>query len=321
MKVNYTSFKVYLNHIYPNTKHPSVRPTIHPSIQFLCFLYFNLSIFKTDSFRPTQPSLKHNTHLSDHSPTGPPIHQCIIRTSFIHCRCSQNHIPTNPSVHFLQDTKYRCSETLWLLYLLAVDKAPSTAVLKYLACCVYLQDTAPSTVVLKCRACCVYLQDTAPSTAVLKCLACCVYLQDTAPSTAVLKCFVAFTCRRYGTKHCSSEMSCLLRLLAGYVAKHHDSETSGLKRLLGGDAAPSTAVLKCLACVYLQEIRHQVRRLFSGYLAEWPGAQGSGQSVPPQLLHVHGMSQAAEHWRGTLCAGWQQVYLQGGLHLRQDAPR
>lgn len=112
MKVNYTSFKVYLNHIYPNTKHPSVRPTIHPSIQFLCFLYFNLSIFKTDSFRPTQPSLKHNTHLSDHSPTGPPIHQCIIRTSFIHCRCSQNHIPTNPSVHFLQDTKYRCSETL-----------------------------------------------------------------------------------------------------------------------------------------------------------------------------------------------------------------
>ncbi|KAJ9574324.1 hypothetical protein L9F63_026030, partial [Diploptera punctata] len=64
-----------------------------------------------------------------------------------------------------------------------------------------------------------------------------------------------------------------------------------------------------------------MRRVFSGHLAERPGEKGEGQSIPSQLLYVHGVSQTTKHGGGTLCAGRQQIHLQRGLHLRQNASR
>lgn len=50
-----------------------------------------------------------------------------------------------------------------------------------------------------------------------------------------------------------------------------------------------------------QEVWDEVRRMPPRHLSQWSGAQGAQQGVPSQLLHVHGVQQAAVHGRGTLC--------------------
>lgn len=57
----------------------------------------------------------------------------------------------------------------------------------------------------------------------------------------------------------------------------------------------------------VQAFRHQVRRLFSGDFSERPGPESPEQSVPPELLHLHDVQQAAVHRRGALHHRREQV--------------
>lgn len=56
-----------------------------------------------------------------------------------------------------------------------------------------------------------------------------------------------------------------------------------------------------------------MRGLPAGDLAERPGAQGSQQGVSPELLHLHGVQQAAVHGGGTLRDRREQVRVQRRL--------
>lgn len=76
-------------------------------------------------------------------------------------------------------------------------------------------------------------------------------------------------------------------------------------------------VLPFLLC--FQAIRHQVRRLPAGDKSAGPREEGEGQGFPPELFHLPGVSEADEHRRGALRPGRQQVCLQAGLHVGQDA--
>ena len=74
-------------------------------------------------------------------------------------------------------------------------------------------------------------------------------------------------------------------------------------------------------CVsWLQEVWHQVRRLLGGHLPQRPGAPRAEQGVPPGLLHLRHVQQAAVHGRGAVRPGRAQVHLQGGLP-EQPGPR
>lgn len=59
--------------------------------------------------------------------------------------------------------------------------------------------------------------------------------------------------------------------------------------------------------------------LRSGHLPYGPGEESQEQGVPPEVLHVPGVPEAAEHGRGAVRAGREQVHLQGGLSAEQDA--
>lgn len=50
-----------------------------------------------------------------------------------------------------------------------------------------------------------------------------------------------------------------------------------------------------------QEVWDEVRGLPPRHLSQRSCAQGAQQGVPSQLLHVHGVQQAAVHGRGALC--------------------
>lgn len=63
----------------------------------------------------------------------------------------------------------------------------------------------------------------------------------------------------------------------------------------------------------LQEIRHQVRGLPAGHPAHAGGAQGAGLRLPPALLRLHRVQEAAGHGRRVLPDGGQQAGVQGRL--------
>lgn len=56
-----------------------------------------------------------------------------------------------------------------------------------------------------------------------------------------------------------------------------------------------------------------MRGLPSGNLPQRPGAQSAQQGVPPELLHLHGVQQAAVHGRGALRDRREQVCVQRRL--------
>lgn len=65
--------------------------------------------------------------------------------------------------------------------------------------------------------------------------------------------------------------------------------------------------------ISLQAVWHEVRGLPSRNLSERPRAQGAQQGVPSELLHMHGVQQAAVHGRGTVCHRRKQVCVQRRL--------
>lgn len=71
-------------------------------------------------------------------------------------------------------------------------------------------------------------------------------------------------------------------------------------------------ILKSLFCL-VQAVWHEVRGLSAGNLAERLGAQSAQQGVPPELLHLHGVQQAAVHGRGALRHRRKQVRVQRRL--------
>lgn len=73
--------------------------------------------------------------------------------------------------------------------------------------------------------------------------------------------------------------------------------------------------------IFVQTLRHKVRRLLSGHLTHWSRPESQKQSVSPQLLYVHHMQQAAVHrWRA-LHPGRVEIRLQRGLPEQQQRQR
>lgn len=62
-----------------------------------------------------------------------------------------------------------------------------------------------------------------------------------------------------------------------------------------------------------------MQRLWARHIAFGPRQKGPRESVPPQLLHLPCLSEAAVDRRRTLRPRRQQVYLQGGLPIWEDA--